>query len=159
MIFKIPDQFKHMRQMVKLSDQACINNLRMDTNSIFQLCYILERVGGLHNKRYAFVPEHVASFLLIHAHHTKNRIIKHNFRRSGQTNSKYISQTLKAIIKTSGLLLVKLVPVSHDCPNDTCKHLKICFLNMGCFGALDGTFITNTSRKYHLYSRKNLLQI
>ncbi|PIN24915.1 hypothetical protein CDL12_02343 [Handroanthus impetiginosus] len=30
MISRLPDQLKHIREMVELSDQACIHNVRMD---------------------------------------------------------------------------------------------------------------------------------
>ncbi|KAH6822554.1 hypothetical protein C2S53_011462 [Perilla frutescens var. hirtella] len=64
-------------------------------------------------------------FLAILGHHTKNRIVKHNYKRSGQT---YV-------------LLAQPEPVTEDCSNDRRKWFK------GCLGALDETYIDVTALK------------
>ncbi|PIN05333.1 hypothetical protein CDL12_22127 [Handroanthus impetiginosus] len=57
MINKMPDQFKHLREIVELNNQYCINNLCMDRNLFLRLHYILEHVTGIQNEHYVLVPK------------------------------------------------------------------------------------------------------
>ncbi|KAH6820915.1 hypothetical protein C2S53_010257 [Perilla frutescens var. hirtella] len=74
-------------------------------------------------------------FLSILAHHTKNRIVKKSYRKSGRTVSKHFHGVLNAIIRLHSLLLAKPVPIDEDCTNERWKWFK------DCLGALDGTYI------------------
>ncbi|PIN22772.1 hypothetical protein CDL12_04509 [Handroanthus impetiginosus] len=112
MISEMPDQYKHLREMVENNDQTCVHNLHKDSNSFLRLCY------------YVFIPENVLTLLLILPHHTKNRIVKHNFKWSRHTVSRYFFQTLKAIIKISGPLLVKPGPNEDECTTDLWRYFK-----------------------------------
>ncbi|KAL7215875.1 hypothetical protein ACSBR1_027925 [Camellia fascicularis] len=74
-------------------------------------------------------------FFNVLAHHTKNRKIKFNFMRSGQTISKHFNNVLKAVLRLHGLLLKKPEPITANCTDDRWS----CFQN--CLGALDGTYV------------------
>ncbi|XP_057810926.1 uncharacterized protein LOC131025265 [Salvia miltiorrhiza] len=135
MIERIPDQNTHMNRLVGVSDFDCLANLRMDRNTFGRLCILLRDMGGLTNGRYIEVEEQVAMFLSVLAHHKKNRVVKFDFWRSGQTVSKFVHLVLKAILKLHTILLVKPAPVPDDSTNNTWCWFK------GCLGALDGSYI------------------
>ncbi|KAL0303183.1 UNVERIFIED_CONTAM: hypothetical protein Sradi_6186400 [Sesamum radiatum] len=74
-------------------------------------------------------------FFSVLAHHKKNRIVKHDFIRSGRTVSKHFHRVLNAVLRLHPLLLAKPTPVP---PNSTCSRWK---WFEGSLGALDGTYI------------------
>ncbi|KAH6786697.1 hypothetical protein C2S52_006249 [Perilla frutescens var. hirtella] len=135
MISRIPDQVKHMSRIVGLTDVDCVVNLCMDRNAFGRLCQLLRDLGGLVDGRYVSVQEKVAMFLSVLAHHKKNRVVRFDFWRSGQTCSHYIHLVLRAILRLHVILLVKPEPVPDDCTDSRWKWFK------GCLGALDGTYI------------------
>ncbi|KAH6771362.1 hypothetical protein C2S52_016165 [Perilla frutescens var. hirtella] len=124
-----------MHNLVHLDDVTCLDHLRMNKNTFGHLCFLLENVGGLVPTLHVQLPEQVAMFLSILAHHTKNRIVKYNFKRSGYTISKHFNVVLNALLKLHSILLVKPQPIADDSTNDRWKFFK------GCLGALDGTCI------------------
>ncbi|XP_057779007.1 uncharacterized protein LOC130997608 [Salvia miltiorrhiza] len=107
----------------------------MDRNTFGRLCTLLRELGGLTDGRYIKVEEQVAMFLSILAHHKKNRVVRFDFIRSGQTVSRFVHLVLKAVIKLHEVLFIKLVPVPDDCADSRWRWFK------GCLGALDGTYI------------------
>ncbi|KAL0010653.1 hypothetical protein SO802_005761 [Lithocarpus litseifolius] len=117
------------------SDETCINQLRMNRNAFTRLCGMLERMGGLKDTKHMLVDEQVAMFLHTLAHHAKNRVIKHHFRRSGETVSRYFNDVLHAIIRLQGELFKKPEPVPENSSDERWKWFK------NCLGALDGTYI------------------
>ncbi|XP_057797982.1 uncharacterized protein LOC131014077 [Salvia miltiorrhiza] len=135
MIRRIPDQTKHLNRIIGFSDMDCILNLRMDRNTFGRLSNLLRVLGGLTDSRFVTVEEHVAMFLSVLAHHKKNRVVKFDFWRSGQTVSHYIHVVLKAILRLHVILMVKPTPVADDSTDGRWKWFK------GCLGALDGTYI------------------
>ncbi|XP_039120006.1 uncharacterized protein LOC120256373 [Dioscorea cayenensis subsp. rotundata] len=76
-----------------------------------------------------------AMFLNIIAHHVKNRIIKFDFVRSGETVSRHFHAVLKSVILCHGVLLKKPEPVPENSIDFRWKWFKC------CLGALDGTHI------------------
>ncbi|XP_073152614.1 uncharacterized protein [Henckelia pumila] len=96
----------------------------MDRKSFAQLCYLLTHVGGVRDSKYVRVEEKVAMFLSILAHHKKNRIIGHDYVRSGQTISCYFHEVLGSVLKLHSMLLVKPVPVDKTCSDVTWKWFK-----------------------------------
>ncbi|XP_073137558.1 uncharacterized protein [Henckelia pumila] len=107
----------------------------MNRNAFGRLCYLLSNIGGVADSRYVIVEEKVAMFLSILAHHKKNHVAGHDYRRSGQTISAYFHEVLHSVLKLHLLLLMKPTAVDGNCTNDTWKWFK------GCLGALDGTHI------------------
>ncbi|XP_073015840.1 uncharacterized protein [Primulina eburnea] len=132
---RINAQVNHLRRIIDIGDVQCIVNLRMTRNAFARLCYLLTHVGGLVESRYIRVEEKVAMFLSILAHHKKNRVIGHDYLRSGHTVSTHFHEVLRCVLKLHPLLLVKPDPVTEDCSNETWKFFK------SCLGALDGTYV------------------
>ncbi|XP_073280560.1 uncharacterized protein [Primulina huaijiensis] len=128
-------QMNHLRRIIETGDVQCVVNLRMNRNTFAQLCYLLTHVGGLHHSRYVRIEEKVVMFLSILAHHKKNRVIGHDYIRSGQTISTHFHEVLGSVLKLYSILLVKPSPVDETCTDETWKWFK------GCVGALDGTYI------------------
>ncbi|XLS45173.1 hypothetical protein HN51_002038, partial [Arachis hypogaea] len=63
--------------------------------------------------------EAVATFLIILAHHKKNRSLQVRFCRSGEIVSKYFNKVLKAVIRIQSILFAKATPIEEDCLNLT----------------------------------------
>ncbi|XP_057793629.1 uncharacterized protein LOC131010223 [Salvia miltiorrhiza] len=151
MIERIPDQNRHMNRLVGVSDVDCLANLRMDRNTFGRLCTLLRESGGLSDGRHIRVEEQVAMFLSVLAHHKKNRVVRFDFWRSGQTVSRFVHLVLKAVLKLHVVLFVKPVPVPDDCTDSRWRWFK------GCLGALDGTYINvmvNNADKPRYRTRK-----
>ncbi|XP_012855515.1 PREDICTED: uncharacterized protein LOC105974902 [Erythranthe guttata] len=128
----------------------------MDINAFVKLCYLLQHVGGLEHSRFVSVHEQVALFLQVLAHHKKNRIVSYDFKRSGQTVSKYFNRVLATLLKLHPTLLVTPEPIGEAETNENWKHFK------GCLGAVDGTFIkvrVELSEKPKYRSRKGEIAV
>ncbi|KAL8516888.1 hypothetical protein ACS0TY_015223 [Phlomoides rotata] len=117
------------RQQCDLRDR-----LRMNIDCFNRLCFFLENIGGLSPTHNVIIVEQVAIFLFVLSHHTKNRIMKYSFKRSG-TVSKHFNFVLNTLLKLHTILLINPQPVHDDCTDNRWKYLK------GCLGALDGTYI------------------
>ncbi|PPD68285.1 hypothetical protein GOBAR_DD34838 [Gossypium barbadense] len=107
----------------------------MNRTAFFKLCEMLESIGGLKSSRNMLVDEQVAMFLHIISHHLKNRVIKHHFRRSGETVSRAFHGVLDAVIRLQDVLFKKLEPITADSSDTRWKWFK------NCLGVLDGTHI------------------
>ncbi|KAK6142040.1 hypothetical protein DH2020_013869 [Rehmannia glutinosa] len=107
----------------------------MTRGDFAKLCYLLKHVGGLRDSRYVSINEKAALFLSVLAHHKKNRIVRFDFKRSGQTISRHFHDVLNAILRLHNLLLVNPEPVDDNCTNPRWSPFK------GCLGALDGTYV------------------
>ena len=75
---------------------------------------MLDRIGGLKPSKHMLIDEQVAMFLHILAHHVKNRVIQFEFRRSGETISRYFNLVLNAMMRLEGELFKTLEPVPSD---------------------------------------------
>ncbi|KAL8491214.1 hypothetical protein ACS0TY_023023 [Phlomoides rotata] len=107
----------------------------MDRNSFGRLCFLMRELGGLVDHMYVSVEEQVSTFLSILAHHKKNRVLKFDYQRFGQTISHYVHTVLKVVLGMHTLFLVQPTPVPDDSTDPRWKWFK------GCLGALDGTYI------------------
>ncbi|KAL8513636.1 hypothetical protein ACS0TY_012936 [Phlomoides rotata] len=99
--------------------------LRMDRVAFVHLCSLLQTAGGLNNSKYVTAQEKVAMFLSILAHHTKNRSVMFQFKRSGQTVSKYFHHVLRAVLKLHSLFLVKPQPIPDDSTDPRWHKFKV----------------------------------
>lgn len=115
-------------------DLTLKEQLRMNRNTYDILCELL-REYGLSDSRDVNVEEQVCFFLHILAGHQKNRSIKHAYRRSSETVSKYFNNVLNCLLRLHDVLLKKPEPINETCNDPRWK----CFQN--CLGALDGTHI------------------
>ncbi|CAL5351485.1 unnamed protein product [Camellia sinensis] len=127
-------QIDHLNRLVNDSDINCHDQLRMNKRTFMLLCGLVRSVGLSYSK-YVVLEKQVVMFLNVLAHHTKNRKIKFNFMRSGQTISKHFNNVLKAVLHLHGLLLKKPETITANCKDDRWS----CFQN--CLGALDGTYV------------------
>ncbi|KAG8367204.1 hypothetical protein BUALT_Bualt16G0048300 [Buddleja alternifolia] len=126
---RLPKQIKHLRDIISMNDEACINNLRMSRNSFGCLCLILQDVGGLVNTKHVSVSEQVAIFLSIIAHHKKNMIVKHDFKRLGYTISMVFNNVLTALLSVHTLFLANPEPIEEGCRNERWKWFKVINMN------------------------------
>ncbi|XP_047949468.1 uncharacterized protein LOC125195352 [Salvia hispanica] len=129
---RIPQQVCYINRLLRVSDVACLENLRLDRNAFGRLCIMLRQTGDVVDGRYASVDEQVAMFLGILAHHKKVRVVKFEHWQSGYIVSKYVHAVLKAVLKLHRTFWVVPEPVADD---HQWKWFK------GCVGALDGTYI------------------
>ncbi|XP_061362876.1 protein ALP1-like [Gastrolobium bilobum] len=118
-----------------ITDTACIENTRMDRRCFHNLCDLLKTVGMLQPSRHMGIEELVAMFLHILAHDVKNRVIKRQFMRSGETISRQFSKVLQAVLRCHTVLLKRPEPVPQNSTDNKWKWFK------NCLGALDGTHI------------------
>ncbi|PPD85896.1 hypothetical protein GOBAR_DD17181 [Gossypium barbadense] len=125
----------YVKRLVYASDETCIEQVRMNRIAFFKLCEMLESLGGLKSSRNMLVDEQVTMFLHIISHHLKNRVIKHHFRRSGETISRAFHSVLNAVIRLQDVLFKKAEPITADSSDTRWKWFK------NCIGALDGTHI------------------
>ncbi|KAL8458306.1 hypothetical protein ACS0TY_035976 [Phlomoides rotata] len=124
MLSRMPDQIVHMNMIFLVSDADCNSNLRMDRNSFDRLYFLLRELGGLVDHRYVSVEEQVSIFLSILAHHKKNKVVKFDYQRSGQTVSHYVHTVLKAVLGMHTLFLVQPTPVPDDSTDPGWKLFK-----------------------------------
>lgn len=122
---KVTRQLDHLHYIVSFSDETCRDHLRMTRDCFNRLCFLLENVGGLSPTRHVTISEQVAVFLTVLSHHTKNRIIKASFKRSGYTVSKYFNCVLNTLLKLYTILLVTPEPVADDDTDSRWKYFKV----------------------------------
>lgn len=125
MIDRAPDQRKHMRELVGLSDVTALDTIRINRDTFDRLCYLLENLGGLTPTKNVEVSESVAMFLNILAHHTKNVIIRQSFKNSTHTISKHVQQVLVAVLKLHHVLLVTPKPVITNNDNERWNYFEV----------------------------------
>ncbi|XVE70326.1 hypothetical protein DITRI_Ditri10aG0063700 [Diplodiscus trichospermus] len=108
----------------------------MNRVTFIELCSLLQQNGKLKATRNIVVDEMVAITLWVLAHHTKNRVAKCLFERSGETVSRVVNKLIRSIIRLQAMFLVtRPNPIPDDSTDSTWKWFK------GYVGALDGTFI------------------
>ncbi|CAH9072188.1 unnamed protein product [Cuscuta epithymum] len=125
----------NIRSMIWDDDIECVDSIRMDRRAFYKLCNMVESIGLLRPTRNTPIEEMLASFLYILAHHTKNRVAKREFVRSGETISRHFNSVLLAILRLHEVLLKKPEPVPQNCRAHPWKWFK------NCLGALDRTYI------------------
>ncbi|KAL8528631.1 hypothetical protein ACS0TY_006174 [Phlomoides rotata] len=98
---------RNLHDLVMVSDDDSKDQLRMDRASFHKLCGMVKTIGGLKSSQNVSVEEKVAMFLTILAHHTKNSCVKFQFKRSGQTVSKYFHHVLNCILRLQYMFLAQ----------------------------------------------------
>ncbi|CAL5428119.1 unnamed protein product [Camellia sinensis] len=112
----------------------CHEQLRMNRHTFMRLCALI-RTKGVSDSKHVVLEEKVAMFLFVLGHHHKNRTVKFNFMRSGETVSKYFNEVLKAVLQLQGVLLKTPEPIIARCTDDRWRWFQ------NCLGALDGTYV------------------
>jgi hypothetical protein len=113
-----------LRRMVFNGDLECLENTRMDRHSFHRLCDMLKTTNRLSATRNMNVEEMVAMFLHI-IHDVKNRVIKRQFARSGETISRQFNKVLNSIICLYDDLLEKPEPIPEDSIDSDWKWFKV----------------------------------
>ncbi|KAL8511658.1 hypothetical protein ACS0TY_018171 [Phlomoides rotata] len=124
MIARVPGQMRNIRALVERSDEECKDILRIDRVCFVRICNLLKKLGGLRNSKHVSIREKVAIFFTVVAHHTKNRAVKFQFRRSGQTVSKHFHSILRSVLKLHSLLLVQPQPVPDNSSDHRCQKFR-----------------------------------
>lgn len=109
---------------INSGDLTLKEQLRMNRNTYYVLCQLL-REYGLKDSRNVSVEEQVCFFLHILAGHQKNGSIKHTYRRSSETVSKYFNNVLKAVLRLQGVLLKKPEPITDSCNDYRWKPFQV----------------------------------
>lgn len=110
-------QLDRLNRLFRNNDNDCYEQLRMDRWAFARLCTMTREVG-LTDSRYVILEEKVAMFLWVIAHHEKNRVVKFDFLRSGQTVSRYFNDVLKAVLRLQDFLLKAPEPIPADYPDE-----------------------------------------
>ena len=71
------------------------------------------------------INELVVSFLHIIAHNVKNRVLKRQIARSGETISRQFHSILNSILKLHNILLRKLEPILENSTYERWKWFKV----------------------------------
>ena len=100
--------------MIVESDIACIEQLRMDRRTFNIFISLVREVRGLRDTKNMVVEEMVAIFLHLLAFEEKNKEIKYDFHRLGETISRHFINVLKAVLKLSSLLLKNPEPIPEN---------------------------------------------
>jgi hypothetical protein len=91
------DRSKYVKRIYQ-SDQSSIAMVRMNRSTFKYLVNIMRDRHLLRDTIHVSVEEQLVMFLHVVGHNQKNRVIGHNFMRSGATVSKYFGQVLRAIV-------------------------------------------------------------
>uniref|UniRef100_A0A803QYQ2 DUF8040 domain-containing protein n=1 Tax=Cannabis sativa TaxID=3483 RepID=A0A803QYQ2_CANSA len=113
-------------RMIHAGDLACIENTRMDRKTFGILCHQLRTIGGLKGTKNIDVEEMVAIFLHIISYDIKNRIVRQQFARSGETVSRQFNVVLNALLRLHGLLLKKPEPILDGSTDERWQWFKNC---------------------------------
>lgn len=70
-IERVPDQRKHLRELVEISDVTSVDAIRMNSDTFKRLYFLLENIGSLTVGRHVDIPEQVAMFLHIGSSYQK----------------------------------------------------------------------------------------
>ncbi|KAL4300106.1 hypothetical protein AHAS_Ahas17G0167700 [Arachis hypogaea] len=97
----------------------------MSLNAFATLCELLQIQGGLDKDGHLGIGEQVATFLIILAHHTKNRSVQVRFYRSGETISRYFHKALCSVLRVQSILFAKANPVLEDRIDPRWKWFKV----------------------------------
>ncbi|KAH7852831.1 hypothetical protein Vadar_029827 [Vaccinium darrowii] len=110
----------------------------MDRMCFMRLCNLVQTIGGLSHSRSVCLEEKVAMFLRTIGHYHKNRVVKHEFYRSGQTVSRHFNDVLHAILRLQGQLLVNPEPITQAC---TDERWRVFQMKSGYLNKLEGMLL------------------
>ena len=119
------DRSRYIHRLIYESDTTCHEQLRMDRYTFRRLVHMLGTIGRLRPTNNLTVDEQVAIFLYILAHHQKNRTMKTNFMRSGETISRYFNRVLNAVLRLQGHLLKAPSSIPEDSIDAKWKWFKV----------------------------------
>lgn len=122
---RVHSQATRLHRLIGESDRTCVDQLRMDRRTFVVLCNLVRDVGGLVDTRFVTVEEMVAMFLSVVGHDDKNRPVKFDFIRSGETVSRHVNNVLNAVLKLRRLLLHTPKPIPEESVDPKWKFFKV----------------------------------
>ncbi|XP_039039746.1 protein ALP1-like [Hibiscus syriacus] len=128
----------YINSILYTGDQNCIDIIRMQPLSFFNLCDILTRNNFLQSTRSMNVKEQVIIFLHIIGHNVRFRVIGSRYYRSIETIHRYFRIVLRAIMKLYKLAI--RLP-DESTPPEIINNSRFYPYFKDCVGALDGTHI------------------
>ncbi|XP_015612739.1 uncharacterized protein [Oryza sativa Japonica Group] len=137
-------RIEYLETKIWFNDTTCIDMLRLRKGSFFRFCKLFRDRGLLEDTIHMCIEEQVAMFLHTVGHNLRNRLVRTNYGRSGETVSRYFNKVLHAI----GELRDELIrPPSLDTPTKIAGNPRWDPYFKDCIGAIDGTHIRASVRK------------
>ncbi|XP_039141278.1 protein ANTAGONIST OF LIKE HETEROCHROMATIN PROTEIN 1-like [Dioscorea cayenensis subsp. rotundata] len=137
-IFRDLTRKNHIERVLRSGRDYCVSYLRMDVGPFMHLASIMRDKHLLLDTRYVSVEEQLSMFLHIVGHNTKNRTMRVEYVRSGETISRYFNNVLKAICAIRDDFVH---PPCGNCHSEIeCNPNWYPFFK-DCIGLLDGTHI------------------
>jgi hypothetical protein len=90
-------RFEYLNDKIWRNDVTCVDMLRLNRGSFFRFCKLFRDRGLLEDTIHMCVEQQVAMFLHTIGHNIRNRVIRTNFGRSGETVSRYFNKVLHAV--------------------------------------------------------------
>lgn len=72
---------------------------------------MIGQVGGLKSTKHINIDEQLTMTLYILIHHKKNRVVKFDFSRSGESVSRYFNKVMLSILRLHNLLTKTPEPI------------------------------------------------
>ncbi|XP_020259765.1 uncharacterized protein LOC109836312 [Asparagus officinalis] len=137
-IRKIYCREAHFRRVLEGYQDSCQSYIRIRPRAFFKLVEVMKANGLLKDTRNVQVEEQLAMFLSIVGHKTKNRIIRTEFIRSGETVSRYFNKVLQAM---NGLRDRYMKQASKEVPEEIANNSNYFPYFKDCIGLIDGTHV------------------
>ncbi|XP_020258341.1 uncharacterized protein LOC109834728 [Asparagus officinalis] len=117
---------------------SCQNFVRMRQGAFMKLATLMRKQQLLKDSRHITVEEQLAISLNILGHKSKNRMMRTQFIRSGDTVSKYFNRVLEAISRIQGRFM-KQAP--NEVPQEILSNPSFYPFFKDCIGMIDGTYV------------------
>ncbi|XP_066319323.1 protein ALP1-like [Miscanthus floridulus] len=119
-------------------DTTCVNMLRLNRACLYRFCNLFRDRGLLQDTTHMCVEQQVAMFLNTVGHNLRNRFVGTNYKRSGETVSRYFNNVLHVI----GELQTEFIrPPSLQTPSKIVGNYRWDPYLKECIGAIDGTHV------------------
>ncbi|KAL3821393.1 hypothetical protein ACJIZ3_007298 [Penstemon smallii] len=125
---------KFVDDVLKGTNESCLENFRMDKRVFFKLCDMLQTRGLLRHTNRIKIEEQLAIFMFIVGHNLRTRAVQELFRYSGETISRHFNNVLSAIMTIS---LDFFQPPSSNVPPEIREDPRFYPYFVNCVGAVD----------------------
>ncbi|XP_058086495.1 protein ALP1-like [Magnolia sinica] len=132
------ERAKFINSIIWASDGDCLDQLRMNRDSFFELCTLIREKTRLRDTRDVSLEEQVVIFLHTLGHNVRNRVLGHRFIRSEETVSRHFHRVLTAIVSLYPDLVKS---AGTETPLEIQANLNWSAYFQDCLGAIDGTHI------------------
>lgn len=129
------DVIKFVDQVLNGTNEACMENFRMDKHVFYKLCDIFQTRGLLKHTSRIKIEEQLAIFMFIVGHNLRTRAVQELFKYSGETISRHFNNVLNAIITIS---LEFFKPPGSEIPPEIREDPRFYPYFKDCVGAVSG---------------------